>query len=358
MNEQVVADTASSSRPAVPITPSKGSAYSRILGTGSYRPSRIVTNAEICENIDSSDEWIRERSGIIERRFAAEDESVVDMAVAAAEAALANANITPDQVGAVIVGTVTHPYQTPSAAAEIAERLGTNGAGAVDLSAACAGFSYGVGLADGIVRSGVATYVVVIGVEKLSDFTSPHDRSTAFIFADGAGAAVIGPSDEVRIGPTVWGSDGSQCDLIVLEPDWVTYRKQLEANADAETDDVIAFPSVHMQGQAVFRWAVGEVSKVARQALGAAGVTVDDLDAFIPHQANMRITDAMVRTLGLPDHVAVARDIETSGNTSAASIPLAMDRMLQSGEAKSGDLALLIGFGAGLAYAAQVVRLP
>ena len=361
MNEQATAriatssNTAPKSRPAATITASTGSAYSRILSTGSYRPSRIVTNAEICEHIDSSDEWIRARSGIIERRFAADNESVVDMGTAAAVAAVANANITPDQVGAVIVGTVTHPYQTPSAAAEIAERLGTRGAGAVDLSAACAGFSYGVGFADGIIRSGAATYVVVIGVEKLSDFTSPHDRSTAFIFADGAGAAVIGPSDEVSIGPTVWGSDGSQCALIMLEPDWVTYRKQLESSDD---DDVIAFPSLHMQGQAVFRWAVGEVSKVARQALDAAGVTVDDLDAFIPHQANMRITDAMVRTLGLPSHVAVARDIETSGNTSAASIPLAMDRMLHSGEVKSGDLALLIGFGAGLAYAAQVVRLP
>jgi len=337
------------------ITPSQGSAYSQLLGTGSYRPARVVTNDEICEHIDSSDAWIRERSGIIERRFAADTETVVDMATRAAQAALSKAKITPDQIGMVILGTVTHPYQTPSAAAEVAERLGTKGAGAMDISAACAGFSYGIGLADGIIRSGTASHVLVIGVEKLSDFTSPSDRSTAFIFADGAGAAVVGPSTDVGIGPTVWGSDGSQCDLIVLEPDWVTLRKQFEANT---SEEVTSWPSVHMQGQAVFRWAIGEMSKVARQALGAAGVTVDDLEAFIPHQANMRITDAMVRAIGLPDHVVVARDIETSGNTSAASIPLAMDRMLTAGEIQSGGLALLIGFGAGLAYAAQVIRLP
>lgn len=337
------------------LTASMGSAYSRIVSTGSYRPERIVSNDEICEFIDSSDEWIRERSGIVERRFAAEDETVIDMAVAAGQAALEKGNITPDQVGAVIVATVTHPYQTPSAAGEIAHRLGTRGAGALDISAACAGFCYGVGLADGLVRSGVAPYVLVIGVEKLSDFTSPHDRSTAFIFADGAGAAVVGPSDSIEIGPTVWGSDGAQSDLIVLEPDWVTLRKTIEVEDSQITSP---WPSVRMEGQPVFRWAIGEMPKVARQALDAAGLTIDDLDAFIPHQANMRITDAMVRALGLPDHVAIARDIETSGNTSAASVPLAMDRMISAGEIKSGQLALLIGFGAGLAYAAQVIRIP
>ncbi len=338
-----------------PLTASMGSEYSRIVSTGSYRPERIVNNDEICEFIDSSDEWIRERSGIVERRFAAEDETVIDMAVAAGQAALEKGNITPDQVGAVIVATVTHPYQTPSAAGEIAHRLGTRGAGALDISAACAGFCYGVGLADGLVRSGVAPYVLVIGVEKLSDFTSPHDRSTAFIFADGAGAAVVGPSDSIEIGPTVWGSDGAQSDLIVLEPDWVTLRKTIEVEDSQITSP---WPSVRMEGQKVFRWAIGEMPKVARQALDAAGLTIDDLDAFIPHQANMRITDAMVRALGLPDHVAIARDIETSGNTSAASVPLAMDRMISAGEIKSGQLALLIGFGAGLAYAAQVIRIP
>ena len=191
-----------------------GAEYARILGVGGYRPSRVVTNAEICERIDSSDEWIRERSGIESRRWAAPDESVIDMSVAAAGKAIAQAGIRPEQVGAVLVATVTHPLQTPSAAAAVADRLGATDAAATDLSAACAGFCYGVSLANDMVRGGSAEYVLVIGCEKLSDFTDSYDRSTAFIFGDGAGAVVIGPSDEPAIGPTIWGSDGSQYDAI------------------------------------------------------------------------------------------------------------------------------------------------
>jgi 3-oxoacyl-[acyl-carrier-protein] synthase-3 len=324
-----------------------GAAHARILGVGGYRPSRVVTNAEICERIDSSDEWIRERSGIESRRWAAPDESVVDMCLAAAGKAIAQAGITPEQVGAVIVATVTHPLQTPSAAADVAYRLGTEGAAALDVSAACAGFCYGVSMANDMVRGGSAEYVVVIGCEKLSDFTDSYDRSTAFIFGDGAGAVVIGPSDEPGIGPTIWGSDGSQYDAITQRASWIDVR-----------DHNVEFPMLTMQGQKVFRWAVWQMAPVAEKALAAAGITSDQLDAFIPHQANMRIVDAMVKTLKLPAHVPVARDIRETGNTSAASIPLAMERMLEQGEAKSGGLALLIGFGAGLVYAAQVVRLP
>ena len=296
-----------------------GAAFARILSIGSYRPERVVTNAEVCERIDSTDEWIRERSGIVERRYAAPDESVVDMAVSAAEKALASAGISADQVGFVLVATVTHPYPTPSASAEVAYRLGATNAGATDISSACAGFCYGLAMAQDMVRGGSAMYVVLVGVEKLTDWIDLHDRSTGFIFADGAGAVVVGPSDEAAIGPVVWGSDGSQ---------------------------------------QVFRWAVSKMAVASQEALDRAGVTADQLDAFIPHQANMRITDAMIRALHLPEHVAVARDIETTGNTSAASVPIAMDRMLSTGEAPHGGTALLIGFGAGLAYAAQVVTLP
>src|SRR3954454_9922135 len=329
------------------ISAPRGPEFARILGVGGYRPSRVVTNAEICELIDSSDEWIRERSGIESRRYAEPDESVIDMRVAAAGKAIAQAGLRPEQIGAVLVATVTHPLQTPSAAAAVAERLGATDAAASDLSAACAGFCYGVALANDMVRGGSSEYVVVIGCEKLSDFTDSYDRSTAFIFGDGAGAVVIGPSDEPAIGPTVWGSDGSQYDAITQRASWIDVR-----------DHNVEFPMLTMQGQKVFRWAVWQMAPVADQALAAAGLTADDLGAFIPHQANMRIVDAMVKTLRLPAHIPVARDIKETGNTSAASVPLAMERMLESGEAKSGDLALLIGFGAGLVYAAQVVRLP
>ncbi len=329
-----------------PLVSSVGAEHARILGVGGYRPARIVTNEEICERIDSTDEWIRERSGIVTRRFAAPDESVVDMSVAAAGKALANAGINADQVGCVMLATVTHPLQTPSAAADVAHRLGTTAA-AFDISAACAGFCYGVSMANDMVRGGTAKYVVVIGCEKLSDFTDSYDRTSAFIFGDGAGAVVIGPSDTPGIGPTVWGSDGSQYDAITQRASWIDVR-----------DHNVDFPMLTMQGQKVFRWAVWQMAPVAQQALDAAGVKADELDAFIPHQANMRITDAMIKVLKLPDHVPVARDIAENGNTSAASIPLAMERMIESGEAKSGGTALLIGFGAGLVYAAQVVTLP
>ncbi len=324
-----------------------GSAHARILGVGGYRPSRVVTNDEICERIDSSDQWIRERTGIESRRWAAPDESVIDMSLAAAGKAVAQAGITPAEVSAVIVATVTHPLQTPSAAAAVAHRLGTANAAAFDVSAACAGFCYGVSMANDMVRGGSAKYVLVIGCEKLSDFTDSYDRSTAFIFGDGAGAVVIGPSDEPGIAPTIWGSDGSEYDAITQRASWIDVR-----------DHNVDFPMLTMQGQKVFRWAVWQMAPVAAQALEAAGITADQLDAFIPHQANLRIVDAMVKTMKLPDHVPVARDIRETGNTSAASIPLAMERMLESGEVKSGGLALLIGFGAGLVFAAQVVRLP
>jgi 3-oxoacyl-[acyl-carrier-protein] synthase-3 len=325
-----------------------GASHARLLGVGAYRPSRVVTNDEICERIDSSDQWIRERSGIVTRHFAAPDETVADMGIAAAGKALAHAGISADQVGAVIVATITHPYQTPSAAVDVAHRLGAASAAAFDLSAACSGFCHGVTLANDMVRGGTAEYVLVIGVEKISDWLDLTDRSSAFIFGDGAGAVVIGPSDVPGIGPTVWGADGSSLEAITNKHSWVELRD------DAD----IGWPYITMQGQRVFRWAVWQMAPIALKALEVAGVSPDELDAFIPHQANLRITDSLVKAMKLPPSVEIARDIVETGNTSAASVPLAMDRMLESGQAKSGGTALLIGFGAGLTYAAQVVTLP
>lgn len=330
-----------------PIATRPGAPFARIMSVGSYRPERIVTNAEVCEWIDSSDEWIQERSGIIERRFARDDESVVEMAVNAGRIAIERSGVAPERFGMVLVANVTHPYQTPSAAADVAYKLGAVNAAAMDISAACAGFCYGVAVGGDLITGGSAEYVLVVGVEKLSDWVSRHDRSSTFLFADGAGAVVIGPSDVAAIGPTVWGSDGSQLKAISMTGSLTEFR-----------DNGGDFPTLSMQGQTVFRWAVGEMAKAAQQALDVAGVEADDLDAFIPHQANMRITDAMIRALKLPAHVPVARDIAYTGNTSAASIPIAMDRMLQDGEVPHGGTALLIGFGAGLVFASQVVTLP
>ena len=322
--------------------------HSKIMSVGVYRPRRSVPNSEIIAAIDSSDEWIKERSGIHARRIASDDESVVSMSVAAAKSALERAGISAEQLGAVICATVTYPFQTPSAATDIALQLGAPKVPAFDISAACAGFCYGVGIASDLVRAGTAEYVLLVGVEKLSDFTDPADRGTAFIFADGAGAVIIGPSDTPGIGPMIWGSDATAREAIMMEPSWV----------DLRDPDSIGWPDIKMQGQAVFRWAVYQMAPVALEALSAAGISAEQLDAFIPHQANERITDAMAKAMNLPERVAIARDIRNSGNTSAASIPLAMDALYQEGAIKSGDTALLIGFGAGLVYAAQVVQLP
>jgi len=329
------------------LTTATGAAHARIWGVGGYRPERVVTNAEICETIDSSDEWIRERSGIVSRRWAAPNETVVDMATVAANDAMKSAGITGSQVTTVIMATVTHPYQTPAAAPLLAQAIGAENAVAFDISAACAGYCHGIALANDMIRCGSAKYVLVVGVERLSDFTDKTDRGTAFLFGDGAGAAIVGPSDFAGIGPTVWGSDGAKWDTIRQAKSWLEVR---DGNLD--------WPNFTMEGQAVFRWAVWGMAPVAQAALDQAGIKAEDLDVFIPHQANMRIIDSLVKKLKLPDDLPVARDIAETGNTSAASIPLATQRMLDSGEAPHGGLALQIAFGAGLVYAAQVIVLP
>jgi 3-oxoacyl-[acyl-carrier-protein] synthase III len=331
-----------------PLAQVEGARHAAILGIGSYRPSRVIPNADVVEAIDSSDEWIQQRSGIKQRRWATPEETVQMMSVAAARTAMERAGIDAKQIDCVIVATVTHMIQTPAVATAIAHELGTDQAAAFDISAACAGFCHGVALAGDLVRGGSAGHVLVIGVERLSDITDTGDRGTAFIFADGAGAAIVGPSDTPGIGPVVWGSDGEQFDLIRQKEDW----------RDVIASDNPRMPHLVMQGNAVFRWASFAMAKIGQQALDRAGVGIDDLDVFVPHQANMRITDAMARAMKLPERVRIARDIAEQGNTSAASIPLALDRMIDEGDAHSGDTALLIAFGAGLAYAAQVIRVP
>lgn len=323
-----------------------------ILSVGAYRASRLVPNAEIVDAIDSSDEWIQQRSGIRTRRFAEPHETVQMMSVEASRQALERAGLTAQDVDCVIVATVSHLMQTPAVATAVAHELGTNQAAAFDISAACAGFCHGVSMAADFVRAGSATHVLVIGVERLSDITDIADRGTAFIFSDGAGAVVIGPSDTVGIGPVVWGSDGEQFDLIRQREDW----RDVVGSPEQPGSGVI--PHLTMQGNKVFRWASYTMAKVALEALKKAGISPEELDVFVPHQANMRIIDAMARSMKLPDSVVIARDVADQGNSSAASIPLALNRLVEERQVKSGDTALMIAFGAGLAYAAQVVVVP
>jgi 3-oxoacyl-[acyl-carrier-protein] synthase-3 len=329
------------------LTQATGPAHTRILGIGGVRGERVVPNDELIGPIDSSDEWIRQRTGIITRRRAEAGTDVLDLAEGAARAALENAGLTGADIDAVILSTVTYFHQTPAAAAIIADRIGATPAAAFDISAACAGYCYGIGQADALVRAGTARNVLVIGAEKMSELVDPADRSISFLLGDGAGAVVIGPSDTPGIGPTIWGSDGSQAQAIRQTHSWLATR-----------DEGLGWPTLRQEGQSVYKWAVWQMAPVAQKAMDAAGVTADEIEAFIPHQANMRIIDQMIKTLKLPDTVVVARDIADTGNTSAASIPLATERLLREGQVSSGALALQIGFGAGLVYAAQVVVLP
>ena len=330
--------------------------YSRILGYGSARGDLDVTNHDIAGPIDSSDEWIVQRTGIKTRHRAAENLSITDLAVAAAKDALANSGIIGEDLDAVIVATVTHPHATPSLAALVADGVGSK-APAYDISAACAGFCYAVAQADALVKAGTAKNVLVIGVEKLSDFIDNTERTISFLLGDGAGAAVVGPSETPGIGPTVWGSDGANWEAVGMSHSILEIRNRDFVAHPVEEGEKI-WPTLRQDGQKVFRWAVWEMAKVAQQALDAAGITAEDLGAFVPHQANMRIIDQMVKTLKLPDTVLVGRNIECAGNTSAASVPLAVDALLDEHPELSGKLALQIGFGAGLVFAAQVVVLP
>jgi 3-oxoacyl-[acyl-carrier-protein] synthase-3 len=326
---------------------SQGPAGTRILALGAARGDRVVPNDDLIGPIDSSDEWIRQRTGIETRTRASEGVLALDLAVDASREAIAASGIAPELIDLVLVATISNVQQTPSLAAVLADRVGANPAAAYDLNAACAGYTYAIAQADALIRAGAGHYALVVGAEKLSDVVDPTDRSISFLLGDGAGAAVIGPSDEPGIGPTVWGSDGSKADAVGMNATLIDYR---EGRAE--------WPTLRQEGQTVFRWAVWEMVKVARKALEAAGVEASDLVLFVPHQANMRIIDEFAKQLGLPDSVVVARDIATTGNTSAASIPLATHRALTEHPELSGGLSLQIGFGAGLVFGAQVVRLP
>ena len=326
----------------------KGPEFSRVLGLGAARGELLVTNDEVAGPIDSSDEWIKQRTGIATRVRAGAETQMIDLAERASRDAIAQAGIDASEIDTVIVSTISWPHITPGAAPVLADRLGANPAAAYDISAACAGYCYAIGQADALVRSGQSRNVLVVGAEKLSDYVDPTDRSISFLLGDAAGAVVIGASETPGIGPTIWGSDGSGAELIRQTSSWL----------DLKADPTTPFPTLRQEGQSVFKWASFQMGPVALKAIEAAGLTPDQIDAFIPHQANLRNIDQMIKQIGLPPTVAIGRDIADSGNTSAASIPLATERLYRDGAVKSGDLALQIGFGAGLVYAAQVIVLP
>jgi len=324
-----------------------GAEFTRIYSYGAARGDVVVPNEDLIGPIDSSDEWIQQRTGIITRTRASAHVLAVDLATDAAREAIAKSGVAAGQIDLVVIATISNVQQTPSMAAVVADRVGSNPAAAYDTNAACAGFSYAVTQADALIRSGAAHYALVIGAEKLSDVVDPTDRSISFLLGDGAGAVVIGPSDSPGIAPAVWGSDGSKADAVGMNSTLTDFR-----------DGTAEWPTLRQEGQTVFRWAVWDMAKVAMQALEVAGITPADLAAFIPHQANMRIIDEFAKQLKLPESVLIARDIATTGNTSAASIPLATHRLLAEHPELSGGLALQIGFGAGLVFGAQVVVLP
>ncbi len=311
---------------------------SKILAMGHYQPSRVLTNAELAKMVDTNDAWIRDRVGIAERRIA-EGETVADMSAAAAGKALANSGLTAADIDLIVVATCSSVDRCPNVATRVAAKLGVSAPGAYDLNTACSGFSYALASADHAIRAGAARNVIVVGAEKLSDVTDWSDRSTAVLFGDGAGAAIVtacAENEPAGISPVVWGSAPELNDVIQIEG-WRPYIKQA--------------------GQSVFRWATYSLPPLARQVCEKAGVDPSELAAFVPHQANLRIIDPLARKLGV-ENAVVARDIVESGNTSAASIPLALSKLLERREIPSGGPILLFGFGGGLTYAGQVVRCP
>jgi 3-oxoacyl-[acyl-carrier-protein] synthase-3 len=311
---------------------------SQIIAMGHYQPARVVTNADLARTVDTNDEWIRSRVGIAERRIA-DTETVADMAIAAAGKALAASGLAASDIDLVTVANVTSIDRCPNVATRVAAKLGIASPAAYDINTACSGFSYALATADHAIRAGAARNAIVIGAEKLSDFTDWTDRTTCVLFGDGAGAAVVcatGPDQAPGIGPVLWGSAPDRGDVLKIEG-WRPY--------------------VWQEGQSVFRWATTALAPLALQACERAGVEPTEIAAFVAHQANVRIIDGIARRLKMPQAIIV-KDIVESGNTSAASVPLALSKLVERREVPAGAPVLLFGFGGGLTYAGQVIRCP
>jgi 3-oxoacyl-[acyl-carrier-protein] synthase III len=311
---------------------------SAIAGIATYLPARVVNNDELAARTTVTSEWIEGRTGIRSRHHAAPGEDVTAMAVAAGTKAVAASSVDPAEIDLLVLATSTRMLRMPGAAPQVASLIGLGPAGAVDVNAVCAGFCYALALASNAVRLGEARNALVIGADRISGFLTPRRPDAFAIFGDGAGAVVVSASDEAGIGPVAWGSDGGRAGVLEM--------------VNEEDGEFIA-----MNGPAVYKWSTSTMPHAARRACALAEVDIADISWFVPHQANLRIIDMLARSTGIAPE-RVSRDVVDMGNTSAASIPLALGQLSDSGRAQPGDLALLLGFGAGLTYAGQVVRLP
>ncbi|MFI9819715.1 beta-ketoacyl-ACP synthase III [Streptomyces sp. NPDC052013] len=309
---------------------------SRIAAVGHYQPARVLTNEELAGMVDTSDAWITSRVGIRTRHIAGPDEPVDELAAHASAKALAAAGRTPADIDLVVVATSTAIDRSPNMAARVAARLGIPGPAAMDVNVVCAGFTHALATADHAVRAGAAHRALVVGADKMSDVTDWTDRSTCVLVGDGAGAAVVEAAEETGIGPVLWGSVPEMGHAVRIEG---------------------TPPRFAQEGQSVYRWATTKLPSIARQACEKAGLAPEDLAAVVLHQANLRIIEPLAAKLGAINAV-VARDVTDSGNTSAASIPLAFSKLVERGELSAGDPVLLFGFGGNLSYAGQVVRCP
>ncbi|MFE9407802.1 beta-ketoacyl-ACP synthase III [Streptomyces sp. NPDC006704] len=309
---------------------------SRVVAVGHYQPAKVLTNDDLAELVDTSDEWISSRVGIRTRHVAGPDEPVDELAAHAAAKALAGAGLTPADIDLVLVATSTALDRSPNTAARVAARLGMGSPAVMDLNVVCAGFTHALATADSLVRTGTATRALVIGADSMTAVTDWTDRSTCVLVGDGAGAVVIEASEDALIGPVLWGSVPEMGHAVRIEG---------------------SPPVFAQEGQSVYRWATTQLPPIARQVCERAGLTPEDLAAVVLHQANLRIIEPVARKIGAVNAV-IARDVVESGNTSAASIPMALSKLVERGEISTGDPVLLFGFGGNLSYAGQVVRCP
>ncbi|HEX7630312.1 MAG TPA: beta-ketoacyl-ACP synthase III [Candidatus Methylomirabilis sp.] len=322
----------------------------RIVGTGSYVPPKVLTNADLEKLVDTSDEWIVTRTGISERRIAPEEEATSDLALRAAQSALEAAGLDPADLDMILVATITPDMPFPSTACVLQDRLGARRAGALDLSAACSGFIYGLGLADGLIRAGTARTVLLLGAETLTKVVNWQDRNTCVLFGDGAGAVVLRADEGERgILSTHLYADGSKGSLLIL-PGCGSRHPVSHAAVDA------GLAKMQMNGgNEVFKLAVRAMEDAALTALKRHGLEVSDIDHLITHQANLRIISALGQRLGVPD-AKVEVTIRKYGNVSAASIPIALDEAVRAGRVKAGEIVLLCAFGGGLTWASSLIR--
>ncbi|MFP1629025.1 beta-ketoacyl-ACP synthase III [Streptomyces sp. 5K101] len=312
---------------------------SRVVAVGHYQPAKVLTNDDLAAMVDTSDEWIRSRVGIETRHVAGPDEPVDELAAHAGAKALASAGLTPADIDLVLVATSTAVDRSPNTAARVAARLGMGSPAVMDLNVVCAGFTHALATADHTLRAGAATRALVIGADKMADITDWTDRTTCVLVGDGAGAAVVeavGPGQDAGIGPVLWGSVPEMGHAVRIEG---------------------TPPRFAQEGQAVYRWATTQLPPIARKVCERAGVAPEELAAVVLHQANLRIIEPVAQRIGAVNAV-VARDVVESGNTSAASIPMALSKLVERGEITSGDPVLLFGFGGNLSYAGQVIRCP